>query len=380
VGHGGGASTGERHTPIPQRTTSRSSPASRPTRIILNTTGGSAEERRRNRGNGQGARLCAHTSYGGRMNFTLTEGLTTIGRKDGNTIVLADPKVSKEHCIIRHEAGIGYAIQDLHSANGVKVNDALLPPDTPHSLLDGDSLVIGSVALVFYDSHAKAPRGSLGNISRRGSEAQGGQQQQQQQRSQPPEHSTSLVTILPAEATYDDTITIQGEVERLETDHFPRASEITDLDSMRADYEKLRLVYEMSRRPATESLQEVCAAALGLLFDILPFERGVVMIHDKATGVLGEIAVRRRTDGGKSEGADGEILISSTIINRVIKSGKGLVTVDAIEDPSLGMSDSVRRGQIRSAICMPLVSHQNVGRGCVLCAVCAPSLYAQANA
>jgi two-component system response regulator HupR/HoxA len=73
--------------------------------------------------------------------------LTTIGRAPGNTIVLENPKVSRQHAVIRvHEDG-SYVVSDLGSANGTYLNGrrVLLPERLRH----GDVLQVGATTLTF---------------------------------------------------------------------------------------------------------------------------------------------------------------------------------------------------------------------------------------
>ena len=73
--------------------------------------------------------------------FSLDQDLLTIGRKSGNTIVLADDlKVSRHHTTIsRH--GNEYIIEDVGSANGTYVNNQRL--EAPQVLKDGDVIQLG---------------------------------------------------------------------------------------------------------------------------------------------------------------------------------------------------------------------------------------------
>lgn len=45
-------------------------------------------------------RLVYNTSYGGKMEFAINKDENTIGRREGNDIVLGDERVSKDHAII----------------------------------------------------------------------------------------------------------------------------------------------------------------------------------------------------------------------------------------------------------------------------------------
>ena len=75
----------------------------------------------------------------------LTEEVTTLGSVAGNTVVLADPAVSRKHAGIRRVDG-GYELADLGSTNGIYVNGR----KTPKKMLDqGDIIRIGNTEAVF---------------------------------------------------------------------------------------------------------------------------------------------------------------------------------------------------------------------------------------
>ncbi|KAI8621866.1 nucleotide cyclase [Chytriomyces sp. MP71] len=93
------------------------------------------------------------------------------------------------------------------------------------------------------------------------------------------------------------------------------------------------------------------------MFDILPIDRGVVLLVDETTGNLVTHYVKLR-EGSAQEGK--EILLSSTILRRVFDTRNSLISRDVMEDSSLGMAASVRYGQIRSVICVPLIAHAQV--------------------
>ena len=75
----------------------------------------------------------------------LTEAVTTIGSVAGNTVVLADPAVSKKHAGIRKVEG-DYELADLGSTNGVYVNGQKVPKKT---LVPGDIIRVGNTEAVF---------------------------------------------------------------------------------------------------------------------------------------------------------------------------------------------------------------------------------------
>ncbi len=75
----------------------------------------------------------------------LTDAVTTIGSVAGNTVVLADPAVSRKHAGIRRVES-DYELADLGSTNGVYVNGNKVPKKT---LEPGDIIRVGNTEAVF---------------------------------------------------------------------------------------------------------------------------------------------------------------------------------------------------------------------------------------
>ena len=67
-----------------------------------------------------------------------------IGRSSSADVVVADPSVSGHHAkLVPH--GDGFAIRDLGSTNGTKVNGKVTSGD--HALRGGESITLGEVVL-----------------------------------------------------------------------------------------------------------------------------------------------------------------------------------------------------------------------------------------
>lgn len=75
----------------------------------------------------------------------LRDEVTTVGSVAGNTVVLADPAVSRKHAGIRRIDG-GYELADFGSTNGVYVNGHRMPKKL---LTAGDVIRVGNSELVF---------------------------------------------------------------------------------------------------------------------------------------------------------------------------------------------------------------------------------------
>lgn len=76
----------------------------------------------------------------------LRDEVTTVGSVSGNTVVLADPAVSRKHAGIRRVEGGGYELADFGSTNGVYVNGHRMPKKL---LSGGDVIRVGNSELVF---------------------------------------------------------------------------------------------------------------------------------------------------------------------------------------------------------------------------------------
>ncbi|TPX32988.1 hypothetical protein SmJEL517_g04037 [Synchytrium microbalum] len=308
----------------------------------------------------QPARVVYYTSHGSRVNFYLQKDESTIGRKEDNTIVLSDAKISKYHASIK-KTDIAFFIRDRNSSNGVRVNGTLLDPTKPTLLVHGDVINIGMCVLTFYDIPERAahkpepdlPLFAFDSLSR----ATVGRRQQHPLKSQ---SLAELVTILPSDNKfYENKFMIREEVQ-METSSsldFAPAANIDDAAMLAEDYEKLRLTYELSKVSVTEDITELLERSLELIFQILMVDRGVILLVDRATGILATHLVKLRPG---SDPDVREIMLSSTILKKVLQSRIALITSDATRDPNLERSASVRQGSIRSVICMPLIAHNKI--------------------
>ena len=77
--------------------------------------------------------------------LSLSEEVTTIGSVAGNTVVLADPAVSRKHAGIRKVDG-NYELADLGSTNGVYVNEKRVQK---YDLVDNDVVTLGKTNFKF---------------------------------------------------------------------------------------------------------------------------------------------------------------------------------------------------------------------------------------
>ncbi|KAJ3078423.1 hypothetical protein HK102_004522 [Quaeritorhiza haematococci] len=254
------------------------------------------------------------------MNFPLHREETGIGRKEDNHIVLTCAKISKYHAYVKRKDN-KYYLFDRNSSNGVKVNDVLIEPSQLYELQDGDVIMIGTISLTFYDDAAAQGNGDASEPNGIGSSTSAGIGSSsatstlgRSSSSSESDNYLKLVTILPSEQKYEETVTIRAEMEAAEDVDFRKVGDVRDISTLREDYEKLRLAYELSKMSLTNDTTQLLAKSLDLMFEILPVDRGVVLLVDQNTGILGTHYVKLR-EGKANEGR--EILLSSTILRKV---------------------------------------------------------------
>jgi adenylate cyclase len=73
--------------------------------------------------------------------------VVTIGRVEPNDIVVADPRVSRSHAMVRMLGDGRFYVVDVGSANGTFVNGRRIA--VPHELKHGDEIRVGTQAIVF---------------------------------------------------------------------------------------------------------------------------------------------------------------------------------------------------------------------------------------
>ncbi len=78
--------------------------------------------------------------------FELPKRPLSIGREAGRDIQLLDPKVSRQHGVIRFEEG-GYVIVVANARNGIKLNGEKIEEQA--RLSEGDQIAMGDTVLQF---------------------------------------------------------------------------------------------------------------------------------------------------------------------------------------------------------------------------------------
>jgi adenylate cyclase len=255
--------------------------------------------------------------------ITDLKGDLSVGRTEGNDIVLNHPSVSRKHAKFEIRDDKWWVV-DLKSTNGVKVNGNLV---TEAQVVATDKISVGSVLLelkslpsVNFSSESMFDNPS-GTVIRRISDFNS-------------EFGLDVAEALDKSAP----------VSR------PPSEPGTRKPEPAASREKIFQVLVQVAKVLleTEELNDVLNTVMEIIFKYLPVERGLIILFDDDGNPVPKLTKFR-------EGADAQdIPISRTILNMVAQQQVALMTSNALEDARLLGGKSIAIHGIRSAMCVPL--------------------------
>ncbi len=164
----------------------------------------------------------------------------------------------------------------------------------------------------------------------------------------PPSLSGTRVDVL-------DSARAIGAQIAAQTKGFPAFEQIkNDPVQLRADYERLRVTWELSRDIGLErELEPLLQKILKALFKFVNADRGVILLREGTGELLPRCANRR-------DGTDAPIQVSSTILSHVVKEKAAVLTHDAAMDFAASKGKSMILNRISSAIVVPLCHEDEV--------------------
>jgi signal transduction histidine kinase len=238
--------------------------------------------------------------------FRLDEGEASIGRVEGNDIVVPNPKVSRQHArIVRR--GDGWAVEDAGSRKGCFIDGVRV---TDQRLRDGDEIWIEDHCLVFREDEGR----SVARPGMRFEEGRGG-----------PDPDWGLLR------------TAFGD---------PRG----------AGEARLQVLFEIGNLvDDAKDFNAVLIQILDRAVSVMGAERGFLMLADHAAGELRVHVARDRH--GDITGLERES-ISRGLMERVTSTRKPVLVHDAMSD--VWDSASVMANSIHSAIGAPLLAGDEV--------------------
>ena len=236
------------------------------------------------------------------QSFEIDSDTVFIGRSTENDIQINDTSVSRQHLKIV-KTGERYFITDLHSKNGSFVDGELLNPGVEFEIQEGTPVVVGMSVLCI----GKA----------------------------------CLEYVMP----FLESLTDDAEL-------FFKDRPLTSEKNM-ALLKKVSYILMKS-----SDINEILEGILDSILDLLRrIDRGVIVLIDDKTGDISNVITRTKKPTDETIK-----LYNRTVVNRVVEDGKAIMMLDTceVDDTETDLSASVRSMNIRSVMCVPMVSKSRI--------------------
>jgi adenylate cyclase len=289
----------------------------------------------------------------------LREGETLIGRAPTCELVITAPLMSREHARVRVAGGKVF-LRDAGSSYGTFVDGAPLTGEK--ALRPGDTFSVAQVVITLESdveesdllSEAHQLFDDASTITK--SIVPPGPRQP---------HQTTATELTPAAIPFNmlAATSTQGSParERRYIDDRRRGDRGRAGGNRRSGRDRrggrfLRLITEIGKTLVTvQPLEQVLTRVVDLVFDVLPAERGFLLLRDAANRPLTARVMRNR-DGS----VPAKTTLSRTIVNKVMHERVAILAKDALYDPRLDASGSIQAMNIRSFMCAPLWNRDEV--------------------
>jgi len=266
------------------------------------------------------ARLILFKGTSAERSFPLGETPAVIGRQPPCNIQILDAKASRKHCEI-HQTDKGFELSDLGSRNATFVNGVSV---TKTMLSNGDQVRVGNTVMEFESDELNELTPSTIAVTDDGDSDQ--------------------LTIVQASINVKEAGLLDPDTDRLDMDQLRRAEK-----ALAVLYDGAQLL--ASRRNEDELLESVSALAL----DLTGGERAFVALL-REDGAL-EI---KATWSATGQEVSPQMALSKSIASVALGEKNAVLCADTQSDARFRDRQSIYMQQIRSAIYVPLASHEKV--------------------
>jgi Nif-specific regulatory protein len=244
--------------------------------------------------------------------FSLPAGEVFIGRDSSNHIWAADPALSRRHCLVLSQ-GEEFSIRDLKSRNGTLVNG--VPVEQQQPIQQGDQIYIGDSVLIFLlrEDGVHSERNPVEFLE------------------------TAALEGSPLLLRAEDSLYLQPE--KVVASLPPTARRARDLNAL------LKIATGIGGIRDQDSLQW---QLLGLLFDVVPADRGAVLLCDRPEEITSTAAWDRVRGPGHP------VRVSRTVVQRVLRERVGLMVRDVPSHEGLRQVKTLSQLKTTSLLCVPL--------------------------
>ena len=253
--------------------------------------------------------LLRYEELGAEKLYRLKPGWVIVGRLPSCDLILNDPSVSRRHATLRVADGRCY-LQDGGSRFGTMLNGVRLLPTQDEVLVQPtDTIAFGEVALKVEE-----------------------------------------------ELTEHEVLTEGHEISEGPGTIVQPVAPVVQAAPGAVDGHLIKLLADVGRTLlSNQTLPEILKRVVDIAFEAVPAERAVLMLRDSTDEALSARVLRQR-DGSVPPNPT----ISRMVVRRVMRERVAILADDATTDPGLGFNDSILRFSIRSFMCAPLWSHEEV--------------------
>lgn len=230
--------------------------------------------------------------------FAINEETMVIGRETAADLCIADASVSRRHSKIERKDE-GFVITDLESLNGTFINDV---PVKTRLLEHGDRVRIGDSQFLFLSHEGEA-------------------------------------TAKSSHVTLDEAHVVSGSTVQIRFDDalYLMARDLSVLMKVSTTINSIR------------GLDDLLERLLGLLFEVVPAQRGAILLTNDGAF---ETSLVFGLD--RAHGKDQAVNVSRTIVQQVLRDGVALLASDTAVEPALA-TESLIATQAHSVMCVPLI-------------------------
>ena len=230
--------------------------------------------------------------------FALNEESLVIGRETAANLCIPDASVSRRHSKVE-KTDTGFVLTDLESLNGTFVNDV---PVKSRLLEHGDRVRIGDSQFLFLMHEGDA-------------------------------------TSKSSDVRLDEAKVLSGSTVQIRFDDaiYQMTRDLSALMKISTTINSIR------------GLDNILERLLELLFEVVPAQRGAILLTDEGSF---ETSLVFGLD--RAEGKNAAVNISRTIVQQVLRDGVALLANDASSETRLA-TDSLIAARTHSVLCVPLV-------------------------
>ncbi len=265
-----------------------------------------------------------------------------VGRAPDNDLCLLDPSVSRHHARItpyRH----GFILQDLHSSNGTKLRQAVLPPDMLQQLLPDDLIEFGNTQLRYHASSLN-PSSQPDLPLREWRDLQ----------------SYGLTKTMPLRQLEDaETTLVMASLDAAQALKQLNANEPYTNRSMQEMARRLQAMCQINLAMSTiTDLDSLLHKIVDCIYTIFTgCDRVFILLRSPQSETLVPVAIKISDQQSDPKEA---LRLSATVVHQVLRSKRAILSQDTASDDRFKSQDSIIDLSIRSVMCAPLLVDDTV--------------------